>query len=497
MNLQWLGGDLSCSTATRLLRIVLRRGAEQSDSSNGQQLPWIKSVRFSDRFGVVLRGEPWTMITTCFPNVTGIEAWKSNVSADDLKTAVGRLPAMRRLKLWLGKSNAGNASLEAVLAQCRELKVLAADGSEPITGCIGSHVQSTSLYSLSLRCSGLTDDGLAALASACPNITELDASCCQEFTDKGLETIGRAWGRRLVSLVVEGCRQITDQGFIGLAEALKQHSGKCVLQMLDAMDCNNIQDGLSALAEVCPDLRKLYVNRCEKVGLRHMEAVAKHCPLLEELQIQEIDNIDSDCVIQHVSKLSKLTLLYANKGPKLNWQAVRALGQGCPALKKVSMGGRLSSDTVPLFFSFFANLRVVSVWDCSLNDMILTTISQFPSCSRLTVLGILSNPYITGDGIEALTACCPMLEKLHTYKCPKLTDRSLASIAAHCPMLQELDFSRRNNITVDGLTHLHACYNLRRLEATDHPSLTDDNRHDYVPQLVAACPFMMEASVIT
>jgi F-box/leucine-rich repeat protein 7 len=81
---------------------------------------------------------------------------------------------------------------------------------------------------------------------------------------------------------------------------------------LDVGKCDVTDCGLRALAECCPNLRKLSVKSCEMVTDGGVQSVAMHCRGLQQLNIQDCSGITvaayrsvkrfcRRCIIEHTN----------------------------------------------------------------------------------------------------------------------------------------------------------------------------------------------------
>lgn len=83
-------------------------------------------------------------------------------------------------------------------------------------------------------CTGIGDDGLAALSSGCKKLKQLNLSYCNEVTDRGLQYLSQV--EELSDLELRGLVNITDKGLTALAAGCKR------LSALDLKHCENIND---------------------------------------------------------------------------------------------------------------------------------------------------------------------------------------------------------------------------------------------------------------
>lgn len=102
------------------------------------------------------------------------------------------------------------------------------------------------------RCSGIGDDGLAALSNGCKKLKKLNLSYCVNVTDRGMEHI--RFIEHLSDLELRGLTKITSAGLTALAAGCKR------LADLDLKHCAKIDDsGFWALAYYSQNLRQVWL----------------------------------------------------------------------------------------------------------------------------------------------------------------------------------------------------------------------------------------------
>jgi F-box/leucine-rich repeat protein 2/20 len=115
-------------------------------------------------------------------------------------------------------------------------------------------VKVNSLIDLSVlgcSCTGIGDDGLAALLSGCKKLTKLNLSYCSGITDRGMQYIGHF--EDLTDLEMRGLVNITSMGLTAVAAGCKR------LADLDLKHCGTIDDsGFWALAYYSRNMRQVW-----------------------------------------------------------------------------------------------------------------------------------------------------------------------------------------------------------------------------------------------
>jgi len=158
------------------------------------------------------------------------------------------------------------------------------------------------------KCTGVTDAGVRSIALYCPQVRELSLSDCPEVSDYGLCELAKL-GPSLRYLSVSKCPQISDAGLrqlvshcykmrylnlrgcVSITDAtVMSLSRSCTrLRSLDVGKCDVTDNGLRQLARQLPNIRKLSVRGCQLVGDQGVVAIARGCPGLIHLNIQDCD----------------------------------------------------------------------------------------------------------------------------------------------------------------------------------------------------------------
>lgn len=172
-----------------------------------------------------------------------------------------------------------NEDLNQITLNCPELKEIA------ISNC--PHVTDNGLICLT-RCkklerltathvSGATDLGFAAVSSHCPELQYLNISQTA-ITDPGLAVITQH-SRKMRLLNVQGCSQLTDDGF-------QQIGNMPNLRYLNITNTRLTNRTLEYVANGCPKMDDISLSECPRIsdaGLRHLER-CRHLVMVECIQ---------------------------------------------------------------------------------------------------------------------------------------------------------------------------------------------------------------------
>jgi F-box/leucine-rich repeat protein 2/20 len=97
---------------------------------------------------------------------------------------------------------------------------------------------------------GISDEGVAAIASGCRRLKVMNISYCESITDASLHSL--ALLRDLVQRELRACSRVTSVGISYIAASCKH------LRELDVKRCTFIGDpGVLALSNACLNLRQV------------------------------------------------------------------------------------------------------------------------------------------------------------------------------------------------------------------------------------------------
>ena len=327
----------------------------------------------------------------------------ADVSADDV-ALFGRLHDLRSLKIL----------------NCRALN----------DAMVGQLTSLTGLDTLALTNSGITDDGVATLVQAFPDLVELDLSSNVNMTGAALKQISALAKLERLTLLQNRFNDLNTRRLAKLPE----------LRSLDLR--GNMEAGDMSL-EVIGKLPKL-------TGLKHRSSAVTDDGLaglaasgtLESLLMQ--DFVITSASGAHLAKLSKLSSL----------EIFRCQGFGSD--------GVLALAGLPL-----ARLTLRDLPD--VGDPALAVLATLPRLKRLYLHELAS---VGDEGLRHLAAARE-LEVLDIWSLPRMTDASIDVIAA-LPNLKELSI-RETGVTEAAVGRIAAMQKLQTLTFKNNGSLSADN----------------------
>lgn len=197
-----------------------------------------------------------------------------------------------------------------------------------------------------------------------------------------------------------------------------------------------IDNGLSALASGCPNLRRVQVVGASEMGLL---SVAEECPTLQELELQ----MCSDNVLRGIAACVNLQILKLVGNVDGFYSSVVSdigltiLAQGCKRLVKLELSGCEGSfDGIKAIGKCCQMLEELTFCDHRMDDGWLAALSY---CENLKTLKFQSCKRIDQKpGLEEYLGSCPALERLHLQKCQLRDKKSIAAMFSVCRTAREI-----------------------------------------------------------
>ncbi|KAG2278495.1 hypothetical protein Bca4012_041185 [Brassica carinata] len=284
------------------------------------------------------------------------------------------------------------------------------------------------LKSLSVTsCRGMTDVGVEAVGSGCPDLKHVSLNKCLLVSGKGLVSLAKS-AASLESLKLEECHRINHFGFLGF---LMSCGAK--LKAFSLVNCLGIQD-LNSESHLTStsSLRSLSVRCCPGFGDASLTFLGKFCHQLQDVEL---------CGLNGVTDAGVLSLLQSN-----NVGLVKLNLNGCVNVSDNAVSA--------VSFSHGSTLESLSLDGCkNITDASLVTVSK--NCYSVNDLDV-SNTLVSDHGIKAL-ASSPNhlnLQVLSLGGCSGITDKSKACIQKLGRTLLGLNIQRCGRIsssTVDSL----------------------------------------------
>ncbi|XP_035268551.1 F-box/LRR-repeat protein 7-like isoform X1 [Anguilla anguilla] len=276
----------------------------------------------------------------------------------------------------------------------------------------------------------------------------------------------------LETVVVSGCRRLSDRGLYAVAQCCPE------LRRLEVAGCYNISN--EAVFEVvsrCPNLEHLDLSGCSKVNCISLtrEVSLKLSPMHgQQVSIRYLDMTDCFALEDEglhtiAAHCTQLTHLYLRRCVRLTDEALRYLVLYCPGLRELSVSDcRFVSDFgLREIAKLEGRLRYLSVAHCGrITDVGVRYVAKY--CGRLRYLNARGCEGLTDHGLGHLARNCPKLKSLDVGKCPLVSDAGLELLALNCFSLKRLSLKSCESVTGRGLQVLAAnCFDLQLLNVQD------------------------------
>ena len=267
-----------------------------------------------------------------------------------------------------------------------------------------------------------------------------------------------------------------------------QHWRGCVLRVtFTYADIRRASDiAVCALARDCSALLRIDLAGSQLIGGASINALAASCPLLEEVQLPGIQELNSF-----------FSWRITSQRELVKEENIVRLANGCPHLA-VLRGpcSTFGDDALRALAQSCLQLRELTITPCPemrVSDMGLVALAAH--CHELRVLDLTggtsdeaSKAYMVSDhGVMAIARGCTALERANFRCYAGLTDESITTLASCCSNLLELNVGGCGLLTDRSLDSLQNCEHLRCLHY-DEAGVTDAA----VQRLLARCPHTVD-----
>ncbi len=199
----------------------------------------------------------------------------------------------------------------------------------------------TSLHTLQLAGSGLTDEGFSRLADPLSQLQELRLINCSSLTSRAIRSIPDGALYRVCH--IERCPRIDTNAVIEFLQSQRN------LRHLSLEGNGQLRENaFLTIARVCPDLTILRLSGCNRLTDRALIAIAQSCPGLEVLALNGCTKITDDAIVALAEACPNLTSLDLRQLDSLTDTSLTALDAHCPNLRTIDLGTyrRITSQRV-------------------------------------------------------------------------------------------------------------------------------------------------------
>ncbi|KAL6077083.1 hypothetical protein QOT17_002390 [Balamuthia mandrillaris] len=356
-----------------------------------------------------------------------------------------------------GCNNIGNDVVVRLSRRCQALEELYLDGCFRINGqsllALARSRSRASLRRLALDGTAVTDEAVAELTRACPQLEWMSLRGCRALGDSAFRHLGAS----VVYLDVSGCN-ITDVGLAMIA-------ARCPNLYYFRTSSKAITDAaVETLCRSCPKISSLHFTGCDSLTDNTVETLSRHWLSLEALTLSACKMITNDA----------FSKLYPFPTPQQPASSLSSTSSPFSFLLPKTTTNQLVQKSAFLTIESLDLSRCVNLEDSGVRSLAY-------SCPNLRVLNLSSCEEITDEGVIHLARCCPRLRKVDfskcrnlgdaaiieiarcskqnlkkvgLYNCINITDEAVAALAQHCPRLRSLDLASCEKITDKTLLYL-------------------------------------------
>lgn len=344
-----------------------------------------------------------------------------------------------------------------------------------------------SMEELRLKRMVLSDDGLELLSRSFPNFKSLVLVSCEGFTTDGLAAIA------------SNCRFLKELDLQeNEVEDRRGHWLSCFPESCTSLvslnfACLKGEVNLAALVRLVarsPNLRSLKLNRA--VPFDALQKILARAPQLVDLGVGSyVHNSNSESYVKLESTFRKCKSIRSLSGfLEVSPLCLPAVYLICSSLTSLNLSYApgIPGTELTRFISYCKNLQRLWVLDC-IGDQGLAVVAS--ACCELQELRVFpSDPFevgnssVTEEGLVAISFGCPKLTSL-LYFCEQMTNDALITVAKNCPNFIRFRLCILNPISPDAVTMqsldkgfgaiVESCKSLRRLSMSGF--LTDEVFH--------------------
>ncbi|CAH8354599.1 unnamed protein product [Eruca vesicaria subsp. sativa] len=360
----------------------------------------------------------------------------------------------------------GDLGVGLLAVKCNHIRTL--DLSYlPITGkCLHDVLKLQHLEELLLQgCFGVDDDTLKSLTHSSTSLKKLDASSCQNLTQRGLTSL-LSGARCLERLDLSHSSSVISLDF---ASSLNKVSA---LQSIRLDGCSVTCDGLKAIGTLCISLREVSLSKCVSVtdeGLSSLVMKLKH---LRKLDITCCRKLSGVSITQVANSCPLLVSLKMESCSLVSREAFWLIGHKCRLLQELDFTDNEIDDEGLKSISSCVSLSSLKLGIClNITDRGLSYVGM--GCSNLRELDLYRSVGITDIGISSIAQGCCHLETINISYCKDITDKSLVSLSK-CSLLQTFESRGCPHITCQGLAAIAVrCKRLTKLDLKKCPYIND------------------------
>ncbi|GMH03608.1 hypothetical protein Nepgr_005447 [Nepenthes gracilis] len=280
---------------------------------------------------------------------------------------------------------------------------------------------------------GITDDGIALLASKLGNLRTINLSGNYLISDKSVASLCENCGN-LEEIVVKNCNFITQNGISFALRSCVNLRSFCLLgidvaapDISDSLTCARnlcvldfsymgVSDGLLfAIAKACLPLKKFTLFHCQNFTFSGILSLLRTYQSLEYLALEGVYFLNDRSMIDLAKFLRNANTIKLNFCSRLSDSTFFTLIKNCPSLNSLEM----------------------EKTDMGKQEFTVNNVNN----PKIRALYLASNKTLSNECLEKIATTCPNLELLDVSYCSAISRKGIGEIVRNCRSLRHIQIS--------------------------------------------------------
>ncbi|GAB4850045.1 hypothetical protein Ancab_029343 [Ancistrocladus abbreviatus] len=290
---------------------------------------------------------------------------------------------------------------------------------------------------------GITDEGIALLASKLSNLRKINLSGNCLVSDKSVMSLSENCGN-LEELVVKDCNFITQDGIVAAFRSCMNLRSVCLLgtdirapEVSESLLCAKnlcvldfaymgVSDGLLfAITKASLPLKKFTLFHCQNFTFSGILSLLRTYQSLEYLALEGVYFLNDRYMIDLAKFLRNANTIKLNFCSKLSDSTFFTLVKNCPSLNSLEM----------------------EKTDLGKQEFAVNNVNN----PQIRVLNLASNKTLSNECLEKIASTCPNLETLDLSSCLAISRKGIGEIVRNCHGLMQIHMSGCTQIKHLGL----------------------------------------------
>ncbi|XP_075524016.1 F-box protein At1g47056-like [Primulina tabacum] len=336
-----------------------------------------------------------------------------------------------------------------------------------------------SVTKLALRCDrksvSINDDALTLISLRCRKLTRLKLRGCREISDQGMLALAqnckylRKFSSGSCMFGAKGMNALLDNSY-----SLEELSVKRLRGINDLYTAEMIGPGVAASSLKSITLKELYNGQCFGsliIGSKNLktlkilrclgdwdmllETITRKKNCLTEIHLERLQV--SDVGLMAISKCPDLEILHLVKAPDCSNDGISAIAETCKLLRKLHIDGwrtnRIGDEGLISIAKNCVNL--VELVLIGVNPSSVSLMAMASNCQKLERLALCGSETIGDPEISCIAVKCMALKKLCIKGC-RVTDTGIEAFAFGCPNLVKMKVKKCKGVTSEVADWLRA-----------------------------------------